>query len=134
MYQTPAPIWNEIAATQRLQTPRWAELFQATDLETALQPLESELEAAGADARVSRAYLLVAPLLQENEAISRWIERTGRTDLRSSLPEVTTPSEAVMLASEEFRLTPSQQQQLTRLLKEGWTRPSSYAPSKPPNL
>lgn len=116
MYQAPTPIWNEIARTQRLATKRWPPLFKATDLPTALAPLEAELEAKGADARTIRAYLLVAPLLEENVAISSYLERRGRPDLRSSLPELVTINEALTLASAEFRLKPSQQAKLRELL------------------
>lgn len=132
MYQTPTPIWNEIAASQPLQTPLWARLFKATDLPTALEPVVADLEAAGADARTIRAYLLVAPLLQENLAISRWIEETGRTSLRNSMPELETENEAMILASQEFSLKPSQQTVLRRLLRGDWTTPASASASVKP--
>ena len=129
MYQAPTPIWNQIAKTQQMETPLWSGLFLETDLPTALQPLERQLEAAGADARTIRAFLLVAPLLHENLAISRFVEQTGRTDLRSSMPELTTPNEATILASMEFSLKPSQQQVLLQLLSRDWTMPASAGSS-----
>ena len=64
------------------------------------------------------AFRLVAPLLQETQAISDYILLTQRLDLRSALPEVNSVNEAVMLASTEYRLTPSQQKKLTQLLKD----------------
>lgn len=127
MYQLPTPLWNEIAKTQNLATPLWTALFKATDLPPALQPLEADLEAAGADDRTIRAFLLVAPLLHENLAISRFIEQTGRTDLRNSLPELVTASEATTLASSDLRLTPRQEQKLHALLLEFRTKQPSSA-------
>jgi len=124
MHQCPTPIWNEIARTQKLRSPLWAGLFAATDLPTALQPLEATLEAQGADVRTIRAFLLVAPLLAENLAISRYVEQTGRTSLRNSLPEIVTVNEAMILASQEFSLKPSQQTALRKLLLQDWTPPA----------
>lgn len=125
MYQAPTPIWNEIAATQQLRMPLWRRLFQSKDLPTALEPLEAKLEKAGADARVTRAYLLTAPLLDENVAVSRYIEQTGQDSLRSSLPELTTVNEATILASKEFSLSTSQQNKLRKLLLDAATRQSA---------
>ena len=120
MHQCPTPIWNEIAQTQEIKSPLWASLFRATDLPTALQPLTARLEALNADTRTIRAFLLVAPLLRENLAISRFIEETGRDSLRSSLPEIVTVDEAMILASEEFGLTTAQQRVLLQLLRRPW--------------
>lgn len=133
MYQTPTPIWNQIAESQELATPLWEELFAAKDLPTALAPLEAKLEALGADARVTRAYLLAAPLLYENLAISRFVQETGRTDLRSSMPELTTVGEATILASTEFSLTSSQQKTLRRLLSMERLTQESASSSAPPS-
>lgn len=132
MYETPTPVWNEIAATQEMSSERWERLFQAEDLVKALRPLENELEALGADARTTRAYLLVAPLLFENLAISRYVEETGRQSLRSSMPELLTVSEATTLASKEFSLTPGQQDRLRGLLLRGPALQKSAPPSAPP--
>ena len=125
MYQAPTSIWNEIAETQKVLMPLWQRLFKATDLPSALEPLEVKLEAAGADARVTRAYLLTAPLLDENLAVSRYIETTGRDSLRSSMPELTTVNEATILASREFSLNPSQQATLQKLLSDRAMRQSA---------
>lgn len=116
MHQVPQPIWNEIAKTQKISRPLWSRLFRAKDPQPLLDDLEAKLEAAGCDARMIRAYLLVAPLLDESQAISRFLEKTGRTDLRNSMPELTSPNEAVMLASQEYRLTLSQTRKLRSLL------------------
>ena len=117
MYQVPTPYWNEIAATQPLRTARWKPIFSAKDLTSALAPLESKLEAAGMDARTIRAYLLVAPLLEENLAVTRWLEQTERPDLRNSMPELVSVDEAMRLASQEFSLMTSQAARLRQRLQ-----------------
>lgn len=119
MYQAPTPVWNEIAASQPLSQP-WFNLFRMDfeELTKALEPIEKKLETQGVDSTVIRAYLLTAPLLVENEAVSSYIEMTGRQDLRNSLPELTSVNEAVILATQEYRLNPSQQARLTKLLKQ----------------
>jgi hypothetical protein len=89
-------------------------------LTEALAKLESDLEVKGADAAVCRGYVLVAPLLRENVAISRFLEAQQSPDLRSCLPELTSINEAVALATQEYRLKPSQQTQLADLLKVNW--------------
>lgn len=134
MYQTPAPIWNEIAATQTLQHDPWKELFRLKGEKQlqALEQLESQLSTRGADSRVIRSYLLVAPLLLENVAISKWLMENEDGSLRSSMPELTSIPEAVALATQEFRLLPSQAKKLTALLTEAYRTPPSAAPSEPP--
>ena len=123
MYQVPMKVWNEIARSQPLSQP-WATLFRLTpeELPAKLEELvDKPLEAAGADNRVVMAYRLVAPLLMETEAISSYLEETQQSMLRASLPELTSVNEAVILASTEYRLTPSQQSKLKQLLKQAMT-------------
>jgi hypothetical protein len=134
VYQTPQPIWNEIAATQELRTPLWRAMFRLSpeELSGSMESLEANLESKGADVRVTRAYLLVAPLLAENLAISRYIEASGRDSLRSSMPEIETVNEATILASQEFSLKPSQQAKLQELLRADLTTPPSAPASAPP--
>lgn len=117
MHQCPQPIWQEIARTQQISRPLWKRVMSADDPQPMLTRLEADLEETGADARTIRAFLLVAPLLDESEAISRYVEASGRTDLRNSLPEINSPNEALILASQEYRLIPSQIQRLKKLLQ-----------------
>jgi hypothetical protein len=119
MQQTPMPIWNQIAKAQPLSQP-WSTLFRATPetLPGLLAKLVDEpAEAAGADNKTVLAMRLVAPLLVESEAISAFILEEQNPSLRTSLPEVNSVNEAVMMASQEYRLNPSQQAKLTQLLK-----------------
>lgn len=118
MHQAPMAVWNEIAQSQPLSQP-WAALFRMTPQELAqgLQTLVDEpAEAQGADNKTVLAYRLVAPLLQENEAISQYLLEVSRPSLRASLPELISVNEAVILASKEYRLNPPQQAKLTQLL------------------
>lgn len=123
MYQTPMAVWNEIAKSQPLSQP-WATLFrlEPDQLPAKLaEMVDRPAEEAGADNETVLAFRLVAPLLVETEAISSYLEETRQSILRASLPEINSVNEAVMLASMEYRLTPSQQKMLTKLLKKALT-------------
>jgi len=116
-----APIWNEIAQTQELAT-EWARKAFRLGMQEAVEAYDQEhkeLTDEGADPEVATAFLEVFPLLAERRAISRFL-RT-RPDLREALPPVTTVNEAVILASKESPLSPSQQKQLQRLLQSRLT-------------
>jgi len=67
--------------------------------------------------KAALAYLVFAPLLMENEAISKYVESSGNSSLRMVLPEVTDVKEALMLATREYQLTEQELKQLYRLLK-----------------
>jgi hypothetical protein len=123
MLQVAAPILNEIARTQTLETDWARKLFAMSqqELNEQDQAQYKSLVQAGIDRAVAIAYQAIAPLLAENEAISRYIEETGSLELRSCLPEVTTTEEALILATEEYLLDPTQQAQLRGLL-EGLSR------------
>jgi hypothetical protein len=135
MYQAPATVWNAIAASQPL-TPAWAPLFRASPARMGhlLSILQTNLEKhlAVTDAKVIRSFLLVAPLLSESEAISAYLEEADRPDLRAALPELNSINEAVILASNEFRLSQSQQEQLSQALRVVLERPESVLPSDEP--
>lgn len=136
MYQVPMQVWNAIAASQPL-SPKWAELFRQPqqDLPKALEPIYAELDALKVDNRVQRAFVLVAPLLVENESISAYLEEMNLQHLRAAMPELSSISEAVALASAEFPMTPAQQQKLASLLAkevaEALRPPAQAATSRP---
>ena len=120
MQQVPMGVWNEIAKSQPLSQP-WATLFrlEPDQLETQMERLvDGPAQAMGADNRTLLAYRLTAPLLAENEAISAYLLEMDRQELRNSLPELTSVNEAVILASQEYRLNASQQKKLTALLSK----------------
>ena len=134
MRQVAMRYWNEIAETGLVKREPWATLFRlpAEELSPALEKLDAELEKAGADARTILGYRLVAPLLLENVAVSAYIEQTGQTHLRSSMPELLDLTEAVMLASQEYRLSESQQLLLRKLLAAAYRKPAAQSASAPP--
>lgn len=112
-----APIWNEIAETQKLATA-WARKAFRMDPDQMAEFEDKEyadLVAKGVDPTVAISLLDVTPLLEERTAISRYLET--HPDLRSALPELATVNEAVILASKERPLSPSQQTQLRSLLQ-----------------
>jgi hypothetical protein len=125
MFQCPTRFWNEIASTQHILHNPWKELFALSDepMAEALDSLVEQLKAEGADGSVVTAYLVVCPLLMENVAISRYLEESATPSLRSSLPEVTSISEAVALAVGDYRLTRKDQLLLAKLLRQAYTRP-----------
>ena len=123
MLQAPDQAWNAIAASQPLHEP-WKTLFRMADdelIEGIHRLLDKTAEDAGADNKTVLAYRLTAPLLLENEAISAYIVATDNASLRTSLPELTSINEALMLASQEYRLNESQQDNLRQLLNDACT-------------
>lgn len=129
MYQAPLSIWNEIAKSQALY-PQMRELFAATPQTLPAlveRHLDAPAKAMGLDAQTTLAFRLVMPLLAESEAISAYIEETHQTQLRSSLPELTTVRECLELAALEFRLSPSQLEKLQASLIEHVKRLESEA-------
>lgn len=134
MHQVPTVVWNEIAKSQPLSEP-WATLFRMKDeeLEQGIETLvDKPAEAAGADNRTVLAYRLTAPLLVENEAISSFLQETRQISLRTSLPELNSVNEAVILASMEYRLTRSQQAKLKHLLEQALQSSPASPSSAPP--
>ncbi len=134
MHQVPTDVWNEIARSQPLSEP-WATLFRMSPEEMPAgieKMMDAPAEKAGADNRTVLAYRLTAPLLVENEAISAYLEETQQSSLRMSLPELTSVSEALILASTEYRLTQSQQAKLRSLLVQALQSSRALPSSAPP--
>ena len=120
MFNVATPIWNEIAQTQRPVSAPWGRwmALDAPSLTEALDKQGKDLESSGASPQVILAFQTVAPLLHENVAISRYIQQKGNHSLRTSLPELTTPNEAIYLASQEYELTKADQTHLASLLDQ----------------
>jgi hypothetical protein len=114
-----APIWNEIAK-MGLRS-QWArERFNLEDSEQLLQAYNKEakqLEKKGIPNPVLMAFLDAKPLLLERDAIVRYKEQSSGW-MDHALPEVNSINEAVILLTPDYMLNRSQQQQLTKLLKE----------------
>jgi hypothetical protein len=120
MLQVSTLIWNEIAETQPLKNRRMSRLMRldAAELPQALDKLAADQESRGALPRATLAFATVAPLLLENEAISRYFQSNGSDFLRDALPNVLTMDEAVALATMEYRLIEAEQTSLRHLLSE----------------
>ena len=118
MYQVPQAVWKEIGQDQKMKSPRNQKLFQMNpdDRDRALAEEVQQLVSTGIDKTVAAAYQKVLPLLQENQAISRYILKHDRTDLRAALPEVLSVDEAVMLMQQDFLLDARKTSQLKSLL------------------
>lgn len=116
MYGVAAPIWNRVAREQPLQTPMGRSLFPLDQekLNEALEARELALQQQGYSPKVATAYLTVAPLLWEKAALATYSR--DHPGMSEALPEVVSPAEATLLATQEFSLTASDQQILTGLL------------------
>jgi len=127
MYQVATRFWNEIAATQVLKT-EWAKVLFAMNSEEMLEALDAQanaLETRGIPNAVILAYQQMAPLLVENDAISRYIVATENLSLRAAMPEVATVDEAVYLAAAERSLNQEQARILASLLEALVSWPSA---------
>ena len=116
MHQVAAQVWNEIAKTQDLVSDFGKETFHLpeTELDSMLEQITAQLEAKGIPAPVRVAYLTVAPLLAEPEAIAAFVRENPQ--YLAALPNVEDVGEAVILAAKEYRLSEPQKKQLQSLL------------------
>ena len=111
-----APIWNEIARTQKLRTEWAKKAFSLDGMAMAeLEDREWKTLMQTVDSEVASAVVRMKPLLLESVAISKYTQ--AHPEYRQALPEVVSISEAVMLASMDYPLNPSQQKQLHKLLQ-----------------
>lgn len=116
MLQVAARVWNQVAA-QGLATNLGKQLMtikKDEDLIEAVDSLRERLLAKGLSPEVVRAYLLVGPLYAERMAIGELLMK--RPQLMGALPEITSPDEAVQIATMEMNLTSSQQAEVKKLL------------------
>jgi hypothetical protein len=116
MLNLPAAVWNEIARTQTLRSTfgkRWFPMDQ-DEITAAHERMVSELERRGNDLAVALAYLELAPLLAEREAIQAYVDQ--HPIHREALREILEVNEALLIAIEEHNLTESQVKQLRPLL------------------
>lgn len=122
MYQVPTAVWNQIAETQRLETPwaKWIFPLPEEDQEKAVLDEELRLTTRAGSAMLAMAYLTVAPLLWERRAIRLWKTENGENP---GLPSIETAQEAVILASKDRPLTADQQRTLSSMLSTPPTLP-----------
>lgn len=140
MHQVPQEIWQEIhaLANEQIRT-QWADRLFPESAETVTEELEQQgmrMRGRGVDNKVVLAFQMTAPLLQEREAISTYLAKTHRVDLRGALPELETVDDAVLLAEKELMLSPRQSTTLRNLLTEAGRSVvlrEGAASSEPPN-
>jgi hypothetical protein len=116
MTSVAAPIWNDIAATQELETEaaRLSFVMSATQmarLETVWERME---RGEGTPSSVSTHLPRCLPLLVEASAIGSYID--DHPELRGPLPELNSPAEAAVLMQLDWRLTDSETECLRRRL------------------
>ena len=119
MLQVPAEIWNEIAQMPSMRTATGKKLFSMNqdEMTDALERQAKLLAKAGRDPKLIAAYQEIYPILMEREAISDYLQKTGRLELRGALPDVETPAEAVTVATMEHGLTEKQASELLGMLE-----------------
>ena len=103
MYSIPSEILNEIAKTQQLRS-QWAKRIFSMSEDQKNEELDKEAEAAlakGMPLSVVLNYQTFAPLLMENEAISKYVLAKNDPGLRAILPELTTVREATIAAKQK---------------------------------
>ena len=118
METVPAKILNAIASSQKLKTEGARRLFRMTDPQKA-QDQEGQYQAllkSGNSHTVAMNYQELAPLMAENEAISRYVQEQGDPSLRMLLPEICSPAEAMRIADRQRPMNPIEQMQLAQLL------------------
>ncbi len=129
MYSVFVHLWNEIAREQTLATQFGRDLFHLGqgELFKALDEREQALVTETRSGSVIAAFITLAPLLWECEAIAGYC---ADHDLNlGSLPNVVSVDEALMVADLDYRLSPAEQRDLKGLLEAGdFTLPEATRP------
>ena len=120
MESVPAKILNEIASNQKLRTVGCQRLFRMTDEEKRADqaPQYLALTRSGVSHRVAANYQGLAPLMAENEAISRYVLEKDDPELRMLLPEICSPTEAMRIADNLRPMSEPERLQLSRMLQK----------------
>ncbi|MEO6567733.1 MAG: hypothetical protein ABIO94_03140 [Opitutaceae bacterium] len=127
-----APIWNQIARDEHLETAAAKVAFHLNDHQLAiLNDLWMKEEAeVGTPLAVARCLPTCLPLLTESEAVNSFVGK--HPELRNALPEMLDAQEAVWLMEVDRRLTPDEQTILAKVLlspeaQERWLRAALQA-------
>ena len=117
MLQVSSAVWNQVAQ-RGMKSPLGSALVTLgpADLRRVYEQERERLEAKGTDPQVAAAYLMVAPLILEREAVADFVAENPQ--YRAALPEVTSLAEALTLAGREYLLNRTQLKQLSRLLTQ----------------
>ena len=121
MQQVAQIIWNRIAATGKVQNPEWLKLFNLPPekIDQEIDKIWLRMKENGEDPTVATAYLQLAPLLQEREAVQEVALQDP--ELPAALPELLSVDETLRVALMGYNLTEKQVKALRRLLE---TEPS----------
>lgn len=120
MYQLPAESWNLIADHYPTKTV-WGEVMALDEeaMDAALTLEAKALREKGLQDLTTVAFLRVAPLLAEREAIEAAVK--DDPELRAALPEIYSPAEALTIIRAEIRplgLTESELKTVAKLLNK----------------
>jgi hypothetical protein len=131
--QIPAHLLNQIASSQKLKTEGARRLFAMNDSQKKEDQAQQylALKKAGYPHRVVANYQDLAPLMAENEAISKYVTSQGDPNLRSLLPEICSPVEALRIADQMRPMTPPEKLQLATLLLKLMPASPSVTSAKP---
>lgn len=120
MFNLSQTIWNEIGQQPEMRSFHMKKMFMASDedCDRILGETIDCMRRLGIKYKVILAYLKVAPLLHEGQAIQSWVKSSGDPELQASLPEIATVADAVALMDREFMLSEADQARLTELLTD----------------
>ena len=106
MYQIPTSIRNDIVEKVKLLNPSMEKLFsmEEEEFQEAMTEQADLLEERGLSIQVVILYQKIAPLLKESTALSLYIDKTQRFDLRTAMPEILSVDEAIVFARGENHL------------------------------
>lgn len=116
MLNVPQEIRNQLARLPMLHPALKAILAMESEdnADQALQKLARKM--VGFSPTIQHAWMTVAPLLLENEAIDRFVRKNP--DWRMTLPEILTISEALEIAQVDYLLTKGELETLAAALEK----------------
>jgi hypothetical protein len=111
-----APVWNQIAREQTLETEAARLAFRLNPEQLARMDdlwMQAETQ-AGTPETIARCLPTCLPLLLEAPALGQFVSQ--HPTFRSALPEMLDAQEATFLMTADYRLTPDEQATLTSIL------------------
>lgn len=120
MYIIDQDIANEIARTQTMQSPLMKEWFMMTESQIDKEEvkLRNQIEKETNDHKVAKAVGAYLPLFIEHEAITGYINQTGKHDLRNLMPEILSAREAALYAQRDYRLHDQQVEKTIEVIRK----------------
>ena len=111
-----APIWNQIASSQALETEPAKVAFRLNAEQLAKQDdlwMKAET-AVGTPDKVARCLPVCLPLLAESQAIQSYLSQNPQ--LKGALPEILDAADAVDLMTADYHLSDQDQKSLESIL------------------